>query len=289
MLFLFGLQSLSLEIQKLIVGPLYKAFESVTNSRLKAVLTGAITTTIIQSSSAVTSLAVTLVDSRALNLTSALGVLIGANIGTASTAFLVSFKLEFLGVYLIVVGSILSLLPIKMRVIGKSVFYFGFILFVLDELGTTLKTKLDVSIINNYLSEASSDPMILLYGVSLSIIFQSGSLITGLAVISVNESLIQVREAIILTLGANIGTTSTALLASFGLSHGAKKAALCNLGFNCATVLVVYPAISYLVPFIDTHGTQNPGSMVAYSHLTFNIILGLIFLPLVHILARKFE
>lgn len=289
MLFLFGLQSLSLELQRLISGPLKKVFTEATNNRFKAMVTGIFATGIIQSSSAVTALAVTLIDSGVLSLNSILSILIGSNIGTASTAFLVSLKLEFLGAYLIVMGSILSLLPIKVRVIGKSIFYFGFVLFLLDEMGSTLQTQFDPEMLSLYVSGAGSKYWVLVCGIALSALFQSSSLITGLAVLMVSQGLVPVSDAVYLMLGANVGTTSTALIASLGLKAPAKKAAIANLIFNMIGVLIVFPFATQLAKYSLQLSQNNLGMAVAYSHLIFNVTLALIFLPFVGHFAKWLE
>jgi Na/Pi-cotransporter len=282
MLFLFGLESLSLELQKLISDSLKRAFDRVTQNRFRSLLTGLVATSIIQSSSAVTTLAVTLAGSGAITMQSALGILIGSNIGTCSTAFLVSFKLEFLGAYLIVLGSIVSFLPIKARVIGKSLFYFGFILFVLDEMGATMKAQFDSEMISHHISNSTFRPLVLLYGIILSALFQSSSLITGLGVAMVDQGLLGITEAIYIVLGANIGTTSTALIASLGLNQIAKKVAFANLLFNLVGVVAIYPFANYLVYLATELGNGNSGAAVAYGNLIFNVTLAILLLPFVN-------
>ena len=103
----------------------------LTESRWRGLLLGAVATAIVQSSSAITSLTVALVDAGTMSFGSSLGVLLGANIGTTSTAWLVSLKLTSIGPFFIVLGTALSALPTRFKILGKAAFYFGFIFFSL--------------------------------------------------------------------------------------------------------------------------------------------------------------
>src|SRR6201997_4465066 len=138
-LFLYGLEGFSREIQAVGGQTLRKWLGRLTESRWRGVVLGAIATAIIQSSSAVTSLTVALVDIGSMTLPSSLGVLLGANIGTTSTAWLVSLKLTGIGPFFIVLGNALSAMPTRFKVLGKPAFYFGFIFLSLDLVSFTLK------------------------------------------------------------------------------------------------------------------------------------------------------
>jgi hypothetical protein len=128
-LFLYGLSAFSQEIQRVGGDTLNKWLGRLTEKRWLALLLGAVATAIIQSSSAVTSLTVALVDAGTMSFRSSLGVLLGANIGTTSTAWLVSLKLTSIGPFFIVFGTLLSTLPTRYKILGKAAFYFGFIFF----------------------------------------------------------------------------------------------------------------------------------------------------------------
>lgn len=281
MLFLFGLQNLSRELEQLIKGSMQQAFERLTQNRVIAALTAAFATALIQSSSAITALAVTLVEARVLSLKRALAVLIGSNIGTASTAFLVSFKLQGLGAYFIVLGSILSFLPIRLRVVGKSIFYFGFVLFILDELSQALRGAMDPATFETLILGTQSPLIAILVGIVMSAVFQSSSLVTGLAVILSSQHLLPLPMAVAIALGANIGTTTTALIASVGMKTMARKAAIANFIFNLTGVILVYPFLEGLTDLAANLSNHKMGMAVAWSHLIFNSALAILFLPLI--------
>lgn len=289
-LFLYGLQSFSREIQQLSDGPLKKSLTFATRNRFIGALTGAVTTALLQSSSAVTALAVALTNSSLLNLRAVLPVLIGANVGTASTAFLVAWKAHGLGAYFLLLGSILSLLPMKVRVLGKSIFYFGFILFALDQINGALRPFFAQPLVVEWLSRADEPLIGIAAGIVLTALLQSSSVLTGIAVILADQGLLTLPGAVAVVLGANIGTTTTALVASLGMNDVAKTAAFANLFFNAVGVIVAFFLITPLANLSAGLGSGATGSSVAYTHLIFNSGTAVVFLafltPTYHLLLR---
>jgi len=289
-LFLYGLQSFSRELQILSDGPLRKALAFATKNRFMAAFTGAATTALLQSSSAVSALAVALTDAKLLSLRAVMPVLVGANVGTASTAFIVSLKVQGLGAYILLFGSILSLLPIKLRVLGKSFFYFGFILFALDQINNALKPFFQEPFVIEWLSYANYPVLGILAGLVLTAILQSSSVLTGITVILAAQQMISLEGAIAVVLGANIGTTSTALVASLGMGPAARAAAVGNLIYNVIGVALVYFFIPRLAVISAQLGDGSLGLSVAYSHLIFNLLVAFAFLllltPTYNLLAR---
>ncbi|NJL25549.1 MAG: Na/Pi cotransporter family protein [Calothrix sp. SM1_5_4] len=268
-LFLYGLQSFSREVQQLSDGPLRKSLAHATRNRFVGALSGAMTTAVLQSSSAVSALAIALTNSKILTLQSVLPVLIGANVGTASTAFLVSWKAHGLGAYFLLLGSVLSLLPIKVRVLGKSIFYFGFILFALDQINGALRPFFNQPFVIEWLSLADSTIVGISVGLILTAILQSSSVLTGITVILADQGLLTLPGAVAVVLGANIGTTATALVASLAMGTIARTAALANLGFNFVGVVLAYFFVSPLSSLASELGNGSVGMSVAYAHLIF--------------------
>ncbi len=138
-------------------------------------------TAIVQSSSAITSLTVALVDAGTMSFGSSLGVLLGANIGTTSTAWLVSLKLTSIGPFFIVLGTALSALPTRFKILGKAAFYFGFIFFSLNLASFTLKPLAQNRMFAEVLSRSSTSLMGVLAGMLITAIIQSSSITTGLS------------------------------------------------------------------------------------------------------------
>lgn len=281
-LFVFGLQSFSREIQTLAVGPLRETLHRATRNRFAAAISGVLATALIQSSSAVSALAVALTDARLLSLHAVMGVLIGANIGTASTAFLISMKLQGLGAYLIVLGALLSLLPIKMRVIGKTVFYFGFIFFALDQLSGALNSLYSHEILTEALLQTRHPLWGMAAGAILTAVLQSSSVVSGLVVVLCDQGNLPLEGAVAVILGANIGTCSTALVASLGMKRKARAAALAHFSYNLAGAVLLFPFLNQLTQLARHLGGESTGLAVAYSHLLFNLTTGALFLALLN-------
>ena len=131
-LFIYGLQGFSRELQTVGGLALRSWLGRVTASRWLGFAVGALATAVVQSSSAITSLTAALVDASVISFRASLGVLLGSNVGTTATAWLVSLKLTAIGPFFIVLGTLMSVLPKRISIAGKAVFYFGLIFFALD-------------------------------------------------------------------------------------------------------------------------------------------------------------
>ena len=276
-LFLHGLQGFSRELQAVGGATLQSWLGRVTANRWLGFLVGSLATAIVQSSSAITALAVTLVDSTVISFRASLGVLLGANVGTTATAWLVSFKLTDIGPVFIVLGTLISVLPIRASVIGKAIFYFGLIFFALDLISTQLKPLQNRAELKEWLALAETPWMGVIAGLVFTALVQSSSVATGLAILLVQQGTLPAQAAIPIVFGANVGSTSTALMASFGMSSVARGTAISNFLFNAAGVLLYLP---FLGSFSRTivNLAANPGIAVAWAHLIFNLTIAFIFL-----------
>ena len=276
-LFLFGLQGFSSELQAVGGDALQSWLRRVTANRWRGFLIGAFATSVLQSSSAITALAVTLVDTAVISFRASLSVLLGANVGTTATAWLVSFKLTGIGPAFIVLGALISTLPARVRVIGKAVFYFGLIFFALNLISVQLKPLQDSPSFREWLALAETPWTGVLAGLVLTAIVQSSSVTTGMAILLVQQGILAPQAAIPIVVGSNVGSTSTALIAGFSMNPVARATAFANLLFNSAGMLIYLP---FLRPFslalVDLAG--DPSTAVALAHLIFNLTIGFIFL-----------
>ena len=276
-LFLYGLQGFSKELQSVGGDALEQWLGRVTANRLRGFLVGAAATAIVQSSSAMTALAVTLVDAGAISFRASLGILLGANVGTTATAWLVSFKLTSIGPAFIVLGALISILPARVRMIGKAVFYFGLIFFALDLISVHLKPLQNSPTFQEWLALAETPWMGVVAGMIFTALVQSSSVTTGLAILLVQQGTLPPEAAIPIVIGANVGSTSTALIAGFGMSSTARATAITNFLFNAVGMLAFLP---FLNPFaramVELAG--NPGMAVALAQLIFNLTVALFFL-----------
>ena len=285
-LFLYGLGAFSQEIQKVGGEVLRKWLGRLTESRWLGVVLGIVATAIVQSSSAVTSLTVALVDAGAMSFRSSLGILLGANIGTTSTAWLVSLKLTSIGPFFIVLGALLSALPTRLKILGKAAFYFGFIFFSLDVVSFTLKPLSQNPVFAELLARSSTPFMGAVAGMLITAIIQSGSITTGLCILLVQQNVLAAAAAIPIVIGANIGTTATALLASAKMQKTARRVAMANLCFNAFGVVIFLPFLrQFSEKAVDFAG--EPGMAVAWAQLIFNVVMVLLVLVLLRIFDRS--
>lgn len=287
-LFLFGLEGFSQEIQRAGGATLSRWLGRLTESRWRGVLLGTVATAIVQSSSAVTSLTVALVDAGTMSFRSSLGVVLGANVGTASTAWLVSFKLTSIGPFFIVLGALLSAVPTRFKMLGKVFFYFGFIFFSLEVVSFTLKPLAQNPVFTELLSRSSTSLTGVLAGLLVTAIIQSSSITTGLCILLVQQNLMPATAAIPIVIGANIGTTATALVASIKMQPTARRVALANLCFNTFGVLLFLPFLKrFALKVVEF--AADPGTAVAWAQLIFNLVMVFAVLLLLRLFHRQLE
>jgi phosphate:Na+ symporter len=287
-LFLYGLEGFSQEIQRAGGATLNKWLEKLTESRFRGVLLGAVATAIVQSSSAVTSLTVALVDAGTIPFRSSLGVLLGANVGTTSTAWLVSLKLTSIGPFFIVLGTVISAFPTRFKMLGKVAFYFGFIFFSLDIVSFTLKPLAQNPLFTELLNQSRTSMKGVLAGLFITAIVQSSSITTGLCILLVQQNLMLAAAAIPVVIGANIGTTATALIASIKMQTTARRVALANLCFNVFGVLLFLPFLKGFASGVVTFA-GDPGMAVAWAQLIFNVVMVTAVLFMLRLFRRQLE
>ena len=286
-LFLFSLKGFSKELQHHGAGALKDWLSRVTRWRVLGFVLGTALTAIVQSSSVVTSIVVALVDSHVISFFASLSVLVGANLGSTFTAWLVAFKLNNLGSWLIVGGTALSMLQhTRLGLAGKSVFYLGLILFSLQQINIVLAPLSEEAEIVYWLKQANYVPLGLLAGAVVTAIIQSSSVTSGLTIILAMQGLLDLNGALALVIGSNIGTTSTGLLASLSLSKAAKSTALANLIFNVLGLCLFLPFFNYFRNFIASLDSLDIGFKVATAHLLFNLVTSVVALPLLRPLSR---
>ena len=276
-LFLYGLQGFSRELGAAGGQALRDWLARVTASRWRGFMVGALATAVVQSSSAVTALTVALVDSSVMSFRASLGVLLGANVGTTATAWLVSFKLTGIGPVFIVAGALISSLPLRKAVIGKAIFYFGLIFFALDLISSELKPLREQAWFAEWLAMSGTPWLGVLTGLGFTAVIQSSSVTTGVAILLVQQGILPATAAIPIVIGANVGSTSTALVASLGMGRTARATAITNLLFNAIGMLRFLP---FLPGFSDrvVGLSGSPAMAVAWAHLIFNLGIALLFL-----------
>ncbi|NLY92545.1 MAG: Na/Pi cotransporter family protein [Myxococcales bacterium] len=283
-LFLHGLQGFSQEVQAAGSSTFQSLLGKLTKTRFRGFLLGLGITSLVQSSSAVSSITVALVDSGAITFRNSLAVLLGAKIGTTGTAWLVSFELASIGAFFIVAGAVLGVMPVRAKIFGKALFYFGFILFALDLLSGSLEPIRESPFLRELLGATASLPLSVLIGVIVTLIVQSSSVTSGLAVVLAQQGVVAPEAAIAVVIGASIGTTSTALIASAKMGSAAKRAARANTLFNVVGAVALLPFLDRFSAAILAVGLDD-GKSVALAQLVFAVVVTIPFL----IFLRPFE
>ncbi len=276
-LFFYGIENFSREILAVAKGSFANILGRLTSRPVVGALLGAVVTAFVQSSAATTIITIGLVNAGTLSFLQSLGVIIGSNIGTTVTAQLVAFNMTAFGQVLIPVGFLVGIFGRRYRFLGKPLFYFGLVLFSLNLISTALAPFQNDPAIVGLVAEFSALPLAILIGFLFTTMVQSSSVTTGLVVILAQQGLLTLPQAIPILLGANIGSTTTTLIASARMNLYSRRAAVAHFAFNLGGVLLILPI---LVPFTDLvvmiGGTE--AQMVANAHLIFNLIAAAVFL-----------
>lgn len=279
-LFLYGIENFSKEIQELVGDKFRVILRKLTSTPIKGAFLGAIVTAIVQSSSAITVITVSLVNMGFLSFNQSLGIIFGSNVGTTVTAQLVAFKLTSFAPIIIILGFLLKIFGGKYKLLGKPLFFFGLVFYGLMLISTSIEPiKTDPNMIT-FFSSFSNIFIALLVGFIFTAIVQSSSVTTGLVVVLAQSGLINLGMGIPLLIGANLGSSTTALIASFDLNLHAKRVGMANFLFNVGGALIIIPILSIFVMLIEYIG-GNPAQQVANAHMIFNIATVIIFLLLI--------
>ena len=302
-LFLYGMSMLGSGLEKLSGGRLEQTLEKLTNNVFKGVLLGALVTGAIQSSSATTVIVVGLVNARILKLRQAIGIIMGANIGTTVTAhilrlsdlssdnfFLMLLKPTTLAPVVGIIGILMVMAGKKQKyktlgeiLLGFCILFTG--MFNMEAAVSPLSESPEFA----GLFASLSNPVIgVLVGTVVTAIIQSSSASIGILQALSSTGIITWSSAIPIILGQNIGTCITPILASIGASKNAKRTAAVHLSFNiigtCVFLIAIY-TIQSISPFSFWDLPIDKGG-IANFHTTFNVCVTLMFLPFVGLLEK---
>ncbi len=308
-IFLLGMKHMSEGMQAVAGNRLRKMISAVTDNRIMACAMGTLITGIVQSSSVTTVMVVGFVNSGFMTLMQSIGVILGANIGTTITAWIIALKISKFGLPMLGVAAFFFLFSKRERVryIAMALLGLGMVFFGLTTMGEAFETPE----VKEYLTQAFTVMngttylgvlKCAFFGCLATMIVQSSSATIGITITLVQTGIIGFDTAAALVLGLNIGTTVTAFLASIGTSTNAKRAAYAHVIFNVVGTLWLIPfffiyldGINWVFGHIQDFMVQNPKmkdlstAKIALVHTGFNVINALIFLPLMHPLARLVE
>ena len=280
-LFLYGMKLMGDGLENAAGDSLKGILEKVTTNRLMGVLVGAVVTAIIQSSSATTVMVVGFVNAGLMNLSQALGVIMGANIGTTITAQLVAFKLDDIAPLFVFVGAAIVMIAKNKRhlELGHIILGFGILFTGMGIMSSSMKPLANTPLFTQILLAVSDNWFLgILTGLALTAVLQSSSATTGILIALASTNSISVSLAIPILFGCNIGTCVTAMIASIGTNKNAHKAALLHLTFNVLGTIIFIPFLRILGEFVVT--TSNEVSrQIANAHTIFNITNTAVLLP----------
>lgn len=290
-IFLYGIKFMGDGLQKSAGERLRDVLDRFTTNPVMGVLAGLIVTVLVQSSSATTVITVGLVSAGFMTLRQAIGVIMGANIGTTITAFIIGIDVGEYALPIIALGSILLFFFKNKKVhnFGQIVFGFGSLFYGLELMSGGMKPLRSLEAFHDLTVELSSNPLLgVVIGTVFTVIVQSSSATIGILQGLHAENLINLDGALPVLFGDNIGTTITAVLAAIGTSVAAKRAAATHVLFNLigtTIFLILLRPFTALIELLKDNLGLNPEMTIAFAHGIFNSTNTLIQLPFVAVLA----
>ncbi|WP_455615609.1 Na/Pi cotransporter family protein [Eisenbergiella sp.] len=289
-MFLYGMNIMADGLQRSAGGKMQKLMGFLTKNRLMAILVGAGVTAIIQSSSATTVMVVGFVNAGMLELAQAVGVIMGANIGTTITAWIVSMsewgsvmKPEFFAPLLLGIGAFLVLFTKseKKKKIGEILVGFSILFIGLSFMSDAIKPYRDAPIFSQAFAVLGKNPVLaVLAGAVVTAIIQSSSASVGILQTLALNGVVNWQSAVFITLGQNIGTCVTALLSSAGAGKNAKRASIIHLLFNVIGAVVFGIIMFILFRFNTAWGAATINSVeISIFHTVFNVLNTLMLIP----------
>ena len=290
-LFLYSIKTMGDGLQQAAGDRLRFYIDKYTSNPFFGILVGIGMTALIQSSSGVTVITVGLVSAGLLTLRQAIGIVMGANIGTTVTSFIIGFKLGDYALPMLFLGAV-CLFFTKNRTInniGRIVFGVGGIFFALNLMSGAMEPLKDLQVFKDYMVELSKNPILgVLVGTGLTLLIQASSATIGILQNLYASHLIDLQGALPVLFGDNIGTTITAIIASLGANIAAKRVAAAHVAFNVIGTVI---CIVFLVPFtgliqwFESFLNLAPEMTIAFAHGTFNITNTIIQFPFIGALA----
>lgn len=290
-LFLYGMNLMGMGLQKVAGDKLKKLIEILTNNKFMGVLVGALVTMLIQSSSATTVMVVGFVNAGLMSLSQAIGIIMGANIGTTVTAQLIAFKLTDIAPLVIAIGVGIWLLSSKKKnkEIAEVLIGFGILFLGMSLMSGALKPLAKSPVFEDVIKSLNNPLLGILVGFGITVIVQSSSASMGLLLaVAYSSELVTLDIAFPILFGQNIGTCVTALLSSFGANKTAKRAAVMHLLFNILGTTIFMIAI-YVLPIKNWIASMNPTNIkrqIANAHTIFNIANTIILFPFAELIVK---
>lgn len=292
-LFLFGIRTMGDGLENAAGAKLKRMLEVLTGNRFLAVLVGFVVTAIIQSSTATTVMVVGFVNAGMMSLAQAVGVIMGANIGTTVTSLLIALNFSSVAAAAVLVGVILVLASKKTVVKNLGAIFTGFgLLFLgIDMMSDSMAPLRESAGFMNFIVTVSESPLRPLFGIILGIVMtavlQSSSASVGVLQTLAMQGLVPLKFSVFVLFGQNIGTCLTALFSTVGAKKNSKRAAVIHLLFNLIGT-GIFILIALLAPYVEWIEKLSPDPMaqIAISHIVFNIVSTVIMFPFANVLVK---
>lgn len=290
-IFLYGIKTMGDGLQKVAGDGLRDILDRFTTNPIMGILTGIVVTCLIQSSSATTVLTVGLVTAGFMNLRQAIGVIMGANIGTTITAFIIGIDIGQYALPILAFGTLLIFFFKNHRInnIGQVFFGFGALFFGLNLMSDGMKPLRDAQAFIDFMVNLGEHSLLgVAAGAIFTMIIQSSSASVALLQTLYDSGIIDLKTALPILFGDNIGTTITTVLAVIGASISARRAAATHVLFNLIgtiIVLLLLGPFTLLIEFFQSTLDLNPKMTIAFAHGTFNVSNTLIQAPFIGVLA----
>ncbi|MBF0357613.1 MAG: Na/Pi cotransporter family protein [Magnetococcales bacterium] len=295
-LFLFGLDMMTDSMKKVAGDKMRDVLAKMTTNRFAGVTTGAIVTSVVQSSSVTTVLVVGFVTAGLMNLSQSIGVIFGANIGTTITAQIVAFKVTKYALWMVFSGFMISIMAKddKLKNWGLTLLGLGLVFYGMSVMSSAMKPMRSYEPFLDLMKSMENPVMGVLVAAAFTGIVQSSSATTSLVIVMASQGFVTLPAGIALAFGANVGTCVTALLACMGKSREAVQAAVVHLLFNVFGVLIWVGFIDQLGDFVvsfspvatDLVGTAKLSAevprQIANAHTVFNVVNTIIAIPFVN-------
>ena len=282
-LFLYGMNLMGDGLQKSAGSKLKRIIELLTSNVIMGVLVGMVVTMVIQSSSATTVMVVGFVNAGIMSLTQAIGVIMGANIGTTITAQLVSLDVDFLAPVALGIGIVIYMFSNKQKHknIAEILIGFGILFTGMDFMKEAVKPLAGYQGFTDMLLSFGHHPILgVLMGFAITAIVQSSSASMGMLIALASQGLIPITAALPILYGENIGTCVTSLISSIGASRNARRAAIMHLTFNVlGSMIFMFILSKPIVAIVTAIDPTDAARQIANAHTLFNVINVIVLLP----------
>lgn len=291
-LFLFAVNNLSESIQSIIGASANNWIQKFTSNTFSSLLVGVVVTTLLDSSSAVIIITIVLVNSQILTFRQAMGIVLGANIGTTISSQIIAMDIGKYSPVLLLLGFLLLFISKSEKInnIGKVVLYFGVLFFGLFTMENAVEPLKDEAFFAEWMKKTENPLMGALIGAIVTLVIQSSSATVGMAIILAKKGFLSLIGGVAVMLGAELGTCSDTLLATIKGSRQALKTGLFHVTFNLLSIIL---GLVLFYPFVELVKTISSGASIertlANSHMLFNVFGVFIFFWTIPLFEKLFN